>query len=475
MTFLRRHLRILILAGSLAGLFFLIGFFEKYHLPRIKQWLLVEIESYSHQNSPVRVWPQSVDFGWLPLGVRLHDVKILPQKGLETTLAPTKITELDVSLNLWALARGQLRIGEIKISGADLNLIIRAKKDSPGTSSGPLNLPNAPSDLTFETLAQIPITALTLENVKFAIKAEEQGLALQSDQIELKLENRFRSIRGDVQARNLKFKKTGNNPVFETDLNTNFMFDNDGLYFSSIRLQKGESFFDGTGSVRGHLLKNQIKDVRARLRTHENMAEVSSLVRDWFRIQNFPAMSGDLEGDTEFDFTPPKNIQAKFHLKTKDYKIDRYSVGHIDATGQLDENKLRLARAHFSYFYGDVSVENGEYDFNEHGDFKADLKTKDLDLNGLLRAIGLKGTPVYTQLSGQLPCHGEALKSFSLTCEGALSTPNLKVVRRHDGKDDGTIVDLDQIQVAGSVTVDTKSVSYQSRLQVGSSQGTSTA
>ncbi len=471
MRFWVKHKRGIILSILACGIFFLIGFFNRYHLPRIKQWMLVEIESASRKNSPIRIWPQSVEFRLLPIGVRLYDVRLLPQKGLETTLAPTTISELDISLSMWALARGQLKIGEAKISGAEFNIIIRPKKETANAASPGLGLPSATGPLSLEAIYQLPIYSIALEKVRFAVKLEEHGLALQSDEVDLTLENRFRSIRGDIKARSLKFKKTGNNPIFETDLDTNFLFDEDGIYFSALRLQHGQTFFDGTGSVRGNLLKNEIKDVRARLRTDENLAEISELAREWFRLSNFPQMSGSFVGETEFEFVPPRKVQATFNLKTQDFKIEKFSIGNIEASGKVDEKRLRVSHAHFSYNYGDVTVDNGDLNFSEAGEFKATVASKELDLNGLLVALGLHEIPVYTKVSGNLPCRGESKKAFRLVCEGSISSPNLRVTA---GKEKPfTLVDLDKIDVTGSVTVDTKAVSYQTRLAIGASHGES--
>jgi translocation and assembly module TamB len=475
MNFLRRQARTILVVALMAGVGFLVGFIVRYHVPRIKQWLLIEVESYSRTKLPVRVWPQEVEFQFFPVGLRLYNVRLLPQKGFETTLAATDIHELDISLSTWALLRGQLRLDLIRVKDADFNIILRKSAAPPPGAKGPSFA--MPSGFTLDTIYQLPLNSIELEKVRFAVKSEETGVALQAEDFNLTLENQNRALHGDISTQSLKFKKTGDNPVFETDLATNFLFDEDGVYFSRLKLHHGENFFEGTGSVRGNLLKAQVKDVRARVRTDVNLTEISELARDWFRIKDFPQMKGELNSEAEFDFKPPKNIVANISLKTHEFQIEGYSIGNLDASGKINEKKLTISRAHLENSFGEITAENGDLTFNDVGDFKVTAKSSGLNLHDFLKALDLGEIPIFGMVKGNLPCHGElksdVRKMFKVTCDGSIETPDFKVELHEKGEKPYNIVEIEKVKVDGSVTVDSTAVSFKTHLNVGSSQGDS--
>src|SRR5688572_15926505 len=108
-----------------AGCFFMIGFVRKYHLPRIKQWVTVEIDQFSRRNLPVRIWPETVRFNLFPLGMSFFDVKLTPQKGLEKNVLPLTVKEVNLSLSGFGLLKGQLRLGTIEVRGAEVRAFIK--------------------------------------------------------------------------------------------------------------------------------------------------------------------------------------------------------------------------------------------------------------------------------------------------------------------------------------------------------------
>ena len=75
----------------IAGTAFGIGTVLSQTLPKVKSWLLVTIDKFSRDNLPVRILPGSVEVRFFPLGITLNDVKILPSKSFEATLAPLVI------------------------------------------------------------------------------------------------------------------------------------------------------------------------------------------------------------------------------------------------------------------------------------------------------------------------------------------------------------------------------------------------
>jgi hypothetical protein len=52
-------------------------------IPKVKSWLLVSIDQFSRENLPMRILPSAVEFRFVPLGITLNDVRILPTEDFE--------------------------------------------------------------------------------------------------------------------------------------------------------------------------------------------------------------------------------------------------------------------------------------------------------------------------------------------------------------------------------------------------------
>ena len=111
-----------LLGGLTAGICFLLGFLATSQVPRLRTWVLVRIEKESRENLPVRILPGSIDIDFLPLGTTLRNVRIFPKDEIKAKLDPLEIKRLSVTISLWQLLQGKLRLSSVDVHGTEVSL-----------------------------------------------------------------------------------------------------------------------------------------------------------------------------------------------------------------------------------------------------------------------------------------------------------------------------------------------------------------
>jgi hypothetical protein len=56
-----RSKKFVLLASLLAGIFFIVGFLGSTQLPKIRSWILVQVENQSRDHLPVKILPTAVE------------------------------------------------------------------------------------------------------------------------------------------------------------------------------------------------------------------------------------------------------------------------------------------------------------------------------------------------------------------------------------------------------------------------------
>lgn len=458
---MKRFVKPTLIALLFMAFFFLLGFLNRYYAPKIKQWLIVEVEKQSRRHSPLRIWPTHVDLHLLPLGATFHEVRVLPQRGLESFMAPTTLKSLKVSISTWSLLKGQIRIGEVVLDGADLHVILRENlKATAGKTPFSLDLLN-----------QIPIDEVHIQNIHLTSKIEKQNLLSQTKNLNVVLENRYRTLKVDLQASEFKLKKTGLPSLFESDVELRLLLDDEGLYFSNAKIQKENSFLMGSGSITGRVLDGQFKDLRTKVRGDLQLNEVRRVAVEFIPPEKIPEFNGHVNFESDISYTPLQDVRSHFLLNAQDLTIDKYNVGEVLITGKTASHQMILSKMSIKNIFGHAGVENFQMNLKDKFDFKGQLLVDNLELSTLLGALGLKGVPVYTHLDSRIPCSGQIQKPFSVTCTGQIHGRDFFVTS--GPKIAPPIVSFKKFMADGSVTVGPSSVEYKADLKIGESKGQS--
>ena len=229
----RKWLKLAFSISVIGGLFFLIGFSYKYHLPKIEAWLLLETESLSSKYSPFRVWPEDLKVSLFPLGARITNVRVMPKEEVRNTFAPAQIQEVQVQLNIFELFRGQIRIDEIKIKKPDIVVFVRDQKSEDRAK------------MSLRKLAEVPIDKIIVEGLKLKADIQPANLRIKSDNISFSFENRFKALLVDLAIPEIQTKFYDQAYVIKYLLESRFLIQDESLNVSAIKIKRGDTVFSG--------------------------------------------------------------------------------------------------------------------------------------------------------------------------------------------------------------------------------------
>ncbi|MGE0762001.1 MAG: translocation/assembly module TamB domain-containing protein [Bdellovibrionales bacterium] len=430
------------------GLFFLIGFFNQYHLPRIERWLLQEVESQSTLHSPLRVWPASAKIAFFPPGLVLNKIQLLPQGELKAVLAPAVIERAEVRVNWFYLLTGRLRLSYIGLRGAEIKMVLkddRSKKKS--------DLSEFKYD--FNKISEIPVDELVIEDLAVWARLENLKTSVYLNNVSLNVENRSRNFLIDLEAPEAQVKWQEAADLIPINLGLRLMLDAKGVRVSSLKVKTGDSFVVAAGTIGTEL------DLQTR--TQIKLADITR----WERIVRdpiLPLMQGELRADLAVA-GPIQNPRLNGKLGATSVKVSHFIIGNVAAVGEWQDGEARLSEASIQSDAGLVQVKKAKWKISKDSPLEGQVSAQDLVLNNLLKNIGLKDVPANVLLNGQLKCAGPVFGNIKIRCEGEVRGNDILV---HAGKSKNeTIVDIPKAKAKGHVVITTQGVNYEADLQVG--------
>ena len=113
----------------------------------------------------------------------LQDVKILPKDELAKTLAPALVKRIKISLNLFSLLRGQVRISSLTLAQPDIKLFLKDRPAIPNFKT------NAKGDVAniLQEVYKLPIDELNIEGMNLLARLDGPQVALRATNLDLSL------------------------------------------------------------------------------------------------------------------------------------------------------------------------------------------------------------------------------------------------------------------------------------------------
>ncbi len=456
---LQRWRRFLVLASLFFGFFFLLGFFSKYHWPRIKSWVLVEIESYSHEHLPLRIWAKDLSLGAFPPRLIFRDIDLLPQDELAHTLAPSTVKEVELSLSLWGLLTGQLRISSLRLASPSIFIVVPEDEGMPDKE---------PRSISLQEIFQLPIDRLQVEDGQVMAYLRQRSLALQGKNLNLTVDNRLRALAVHLEAPQLTLLQVDSPLYARLSLETRLMINENELRVSAAKIQREKSYVVGFG--RGQVNWDDLKwgDYEFRVRNSIDLEEM----RHWMDLVQYdplpPAMSGLVQMDLDVNSTDQSWPNIQFEITTQDVLFDHFEIGQVTSKGTLRDSEVQSTRTRIQNSAGQVSVSDLELNWESKVLVSGEVDVESLELRQLLLSLGLGDTPLYLPMKGQAPCAGELHPNLQLKCAGEITATEFSL--KQEVAPDGTrgkIIHLEQIAAQGEVEINNKSVKYSAKAQLG--------
>jgi translocation and assembly module TamB len=461
----RRQLLIITL---IAGVFFLAGWLVTYPLPKIRSWILVNIEELSRKNLPVRVLPGAIEVRFYPLGITAHEVQISPNEDLKKFLDPSRIENIEVNISFWQLLQGRLRFNSIEINGGTLSTHL--PKNNSKSAKPAL-------DGLFATLAKIPLDRLQVNNFSLDLSMAQPRIQIQASQLDFSLEKaRGGNLELDIQSASALVEDVSAHAQIRLGLDGNLAINPKDILITNLKLRRGNSFVTTYGSFHGHTESLKFSETDIELQGDLQLDSIGKWAKHAIpTLKNLPKLNGHITFNGslhEVHNTPP---EGKFSIQSSELKIDQYFLSKITTSGTYKNKVLQLPEVTIDHPAGVVNI----HDFNLKGseqnsdsfEISAKVASSSLQIHDLLKNIGVGTVPVWLDVNGELPCQGTIQPSagLALSCSGRLSGKKLVVQSEMRAKT--PIVEIPAFEALGEVSIDATKVSYKTNITMPNSKG----
>lgn len=455
----------------LVGISFLTGTLISWQMPKMRSFIMVQIEQISREHLPVRILPGFVDISFIPIGVSLGDVKISPKDEFRPYLNGASFGSISVEVSIWQLLQGRLRLASIKIEGADIDASIPASRNQKKFSL----------EGFFSSLATVPIQRLEVVNSNLRLRLADPKVVLNLRQAGFVAEKR----RGNTLALSFDLDSVRVNSDHESatlDIEASAIVSRDTLKIESLKLHHGDSILEAAGNASGHVERFELKTADFKLQgslvldTLRNLLKAS--VPTW--AKHLPDVGGRVRVNSAFVKARTKAPTLSLSVQTEELKIDQFFVDRLKFSGQAEEQgekykfispSLEIDNPAGTVFVSNLVVEKTPAETTVTGVARTQL----LQLHQLLKTLGVGEIPVFLQISADLPCQA-AIPSghpedFTFSCQGTARGENLFV--KSDMKSRSTIVALREFDAEGGLTVDKDKVTYTAGIKMPHSRGRS--
>lgn len=445
-----RYWRIIALATSIAGLFFVVGFFRQYHLPRIERWILMEVERQSTLHSPLRIWPGAVRLSFFPPGLVLQDIRVLPKDSLADMLAPTNIKYGEVRLNWLHLLTGRIRLSYIGIRDSEIKVVLK-QAPQRGASRDPWSLVRT----ALKQAGEIPVDELDLNNISLWLKLKSEGISLHTSEIKLNIENLAHSLLVDLDAPLAEVKwEEALDPV-PINLSLKALLESDKIQLSSLKAKAGNSFLVAAGAFG--------KEVSMQARLQLELPEIEKFEKR-IRKPVIPPLQGVVKIDVSSSGTF-RDLQMRGHLEASELALAGREVGKISGDIDYDHDTIHARDISITHSAGFAKINRFQWRPQAKASATITATVGALELKRLLNALKIPNVPIHLDIKGNLNCSGPLFEPFELGCDGDMQASDL-LVYTPDPKQK-TIIAVETAKAKGRVNVTTSAVSYNAELQVG--------
>lgn len=470
--FTKNNLSLMSKLFLIAACAFMIGFFKTYHLPQIKHWLLIKVETQSQNHTPVRVWPKNVEIQLFPPGVKFTDVRILPQKNLKKYTAPMHIKSFEVNISLLGLVQGQIRASRVILSEPTLSFVFKQKISQFIESLKDSSPEKNDSKFKLDSVFNLPIDRLEIKKLDLLSKFSKNNTAIKLEDLDISIENKYKSLLVKSNLPNLIIKQLGNRPNLNLILNSKFLVESTGIQISSLKLKVNNSFLVASGKLDGNLEEQKFSNLEMSSRLFWNLPDIRNATDVFLEENPFPEISGNVGSDVNINYDFVKNIASgSYSIETKKLFIDRRLVGEFRSTGLFNNNKINADNFSISNVTGSAKLDNLQLHLNDKKSLKFDAvaKIETLKIQPFLKSlrVGTSDIPVQSTLKGRLPCKGELLPKILITCDGSVSSENLHIYTDSESNEQTTILKVNNLSAVGDVIVDSKKVKYSANLTGG--------
>lgn len=467
--------KFLIFTMMVAGTAFGIGTVLSQTLPKAKSWVLVKIDAFSRDHLPVRILPGSVELRFLPLGITLYDVSILPSHGFEATLSPLKIQEVSADFSMLQIVRGEVSLDKVAIRGTELKVNIPPSKNTGGK----------PLEGLFKNLDRIPVSSIMISEVSAVINIPDESVSIEVNDLNLGVERSRAKLSAHMNSDSVVVKHLKDDRALRISPEADVTLTPTMIDLVRIEIRRGTSVATIVGTLNGDTEGLDFKE--GKLQTHLDLDVKST--RDWIQksieaAAPTPPMSGRLTSTIDLSKANRAAPWTAFvKLGATDYRVEGILVGKVETQGKWDGKQLVLPKAVAETRAGKVEIE--ELRIGEGQEKTPQGRTPwmmrigrikgGIELHEFLEDMGVGPIPVWMTAEGDFPCESQLVPNFILRCGGTFAAQNIVVQSdlKRGRVAKGSIVAIPSLNSKAEFTFDLEKFGYTAEIAMPNSTGRS--
>lgn len=473
--------RFLILTGLVAAVAFGLGTVLSQTLPKLKSWMMVTIDTMSGEHLPVRILPGSVEFRLVPLGITLHDVRVLPTESFAAILAPLKIEEASANLSLLQIIQGRVALSKVAIRGTAVKVTVPATPDSN----------DKPLAGLFRALDKVPIDSAVLENVSAVVEIPKHHLRLEFDQVNAESTRARNHLAIELAADSVLVVDTAKKTSIRLSPELDIELEPNSLEVNKLIVHRGTSMLSTEGTLSGDTEALQFQEGQLDIEADID----AKTTRDWVQksiagAEPTPPMDGRIKLKAKATKASDTPWRSDFELETADYRVEGILVDKVKLKGNWDGKSLHVpegtidSRAgHFDLTDGRIGPGQAVTAQTTEGTtpktpwiLRVGKLAGKAELHEFMEDIhGVGAIPVWLTLSGEGPCESQLYPNFQFRCGVKLHGENAVV--QGDLKNGRvaakSIAAIPVFDIAGDIHFDLDKFSYTADVAMPDSKGRS--
>lgn len=455
--------------------FGMLGFTYSFHLPKLKKWILINIQLLSYEKLPLMIKADDVEISLLPIELKFTDIKLSPQKELKSQLAPIYIKEFSIALNPVYLLVGKAHISYLRVQKPQITYVNRYAKDT--SPADEIKLEDLKID--WAKLMKLPLDKVIIEELEWNARFSNLGISNQIKDLSFKVEKSIDSFLLQLKTPSVKIKDRNlKNSLTEFSFSTNVLIEKNVISINHFKVSKKDSFVNVFGKLNGQL--HDPKTWKANV-NGEIKAKLSDL-RQWYigytRDYDFPKFYGSLKSELNYNTTSKDSLNGIVNFES--LQMNKIKIGNLFSkfTLKKDEvffDKLRLKRK-LNHIIADKTIIKKHILVNKTQSEKwvlsSDAQIKSFELNQLLNDLDIGDTPLVLNVEAKPKCDGEIFPDLKLTCVANLKAKHFEV---WSNKPEDNIVNFDNLEMDGEVFINKIGVYPKASLKLGKSIGSASA
>ncbi len=436
----------------------------RYFHPEIENFFTQQIRELSSRFSPVEITAEHIQFHLLPPSIEIESIQIAAKNPESLGFDMIDIDTIEADLDYLQLLVGRIGISTLTVKSPETEINLdEIKSDSSAPQKG-INL-----NPLFDQLKILPIHRLSIVNLDAKVFSKSLRFELLLDQSNALLVNTGNSIilESEFDAQELKY----GNLKDSAHLRLGFV-----LYRNQIEVPQFHLTTLNTDILLSATIYN-INNLRNNLTAHAHVNTTSDLKLLSEKISNefkFPTLLGTLKLGSQIEFDAGVLKVGSLDLRGEGLNIDRIEIGKVDLSGNWKDNQFKSKIFQITNEASLIDLPMLELNFKwpeskPQMSFKTQVKTEMLDLNQLLQNLNLGKVPIELMAAAELQCGGPLYPDFSVTCQGDVHSDMFEA--RSGYEKGNVIVQLGEVNIAGTVNIDTERVQYKTDLKIGENTG----